>query len=244
MSTSARTAIVTGGCTGIGLGIVRALLAGGYAVTATALTESERAAGVAAVGAPQAGAFDAVLLDVRDSAAVNALGGRFARLDALVNNAGIGLGSPAEQEETGFATVVDVNLHGVMRMCFACRPALVAARGAVVNIASILSIFGSGNAPGYSASKGAVAQLTKSLAIAWAADGVRVNAIAPGWIETALTDPVRAMPGRSDMILARTPMRRWGTPADIAGVARFLLSAEAGFMTGALVPVDGGYSAF
>lgn len=244
MNEASRTAIVTGGCTGIGLGISRALLANGYAVTATALAEDERAAGIAAVAQVHAAGFNAVLLDVRDSAAVKALASSFTRLDALVNNAGIGLGSPAEQEEEGFASVVEVNLHGVMRMCFACRPALVAARGAVVNIASILSIFGSGNAPAYSASKGAVAQLTRSLAIAWAGDGVRVNAIAPGWIETALTDPVRAMPGRSDMILARTPMRRWGRPEDIAGVVRFLLSSEAGFMTGALVPVDGGYSAF
>lgn len=241
MSAGLRTALVTGGCTGIGLAISRALLAHGYAVTATALDARERDAGVAAAGHAH---FQAVLLDVRDGAAVKALGAGFDRLDALVNNAGMALGSPAEQDEEGFAAVVDVNLNGVMRMCFACKPALVAARGAVVNIASILSIFGSGNAPGYSASKGGVAQLTRSLAIAWADEGVRVNAIAPGWIHTALTAPVRAAGGRSEAILARTPMKRWGTPEDIAGVARFLLSDEARFMTGALVPVDGGYSAF
>jgi len=238
---SARAALVTGGCTGIGLAVSRTLLAHGYAVTATALTTAERDAGVAAAAHAD---FRALLLDVRDSVAVKALGGGFARLDALVNNAGMALGSPAEHSEEGFLAVTDVNLNGVMRMCAACNPALVAARGAVVNIASILSIFGSGNAPAYSASKGGVTQLRRSLAIAWAEQGVRVNAIAPGWIHTALTAPVRAAAGRSDMILARTPMKRWGTPEDIAGVVRFLLSDEARFMTGALVPVDGGYSAF
>ncbi len=200
---SGRTALVTGGCTGIGLAVAHTLLANGYTVTATALTTAEMQAGVAAAVHAD---FRAVLLDVRDSAAVKALGSGLTRLDALVNNAGMALGSPAEHAEEGFLAVTDVNLNGVMRMCAACKPALVAARGAVVNIASILSIFGSGNAPGYSASKGAVTQLTRSLAIAWADEGVRVNAIAPGWIHTALTAPVREAAGRSDMILARTPM--------------------------------------
>jgi NAD(P)-dependent dehydrogenase (short-subunit alcohol dehydrogenase family) len=239
-----RTALITGGCTGIGLGVARALLADGYTVTATALTSAERDAGLNALAESARGLYAAVPLDVRDSAAIAALVERFDRLDALVNNAGMGLGSPAEHTEAGFSAVLDVNLTGVMRVCAAAKPALMAARGAVVNIASILSLFGSGNAPAYSASKGGVAQLTKSLAIAWAAEGVRVNAIAPGWIETKLTAPLRTMPERNDLILARTPMKRWGTPEDIGGVARFLLSAEAGFMTGAVVPVDGGYAAF
>jgi NAD(P)-dependent dehydrogenase (short-subunit alcohol dehydrogenase family) len=112
----------------------------------------------------------------------------------------------------------------------------------VVNIASMLSFFGSGYAPAYSASKGGIVQLTKSLAIAWAPHGVRVNAIAPGWIETPLTAPLLADAAKRDAITARTPLGRWGKPADVAGAALFLASPAAAFITGAVLPVDGGYS--
>jgi NAD(P)-dependent dehydrogenase (short-subunit alcohol dehydrogenase family) len=112
----------------------------------------------------------------------------------------------------------------------------------VINIASMLSFFGSGQVPAYSASKGGVAQLTKSLAIAWAVHGVRVNAIAPGWIETPLTAPLVADATRRDAITSRTPLGRWGTPQDVAGAALFLASPAAAFITGVVLPVDGGYS--
>jgi NAD(P)-dependent dehydrogenase (short-subunit alcohol dehydrogenase family) len=141
-----------------------------------------------------------------------------------------------------FAKVIDVNLTGTMRLCAACRTRLAASRGCVLNIASMLSFFGSAAVPAYSASKGGIAQLTKSLAIAWAPDGVRVNAIAPGWIETALTEPLYSDPQRRDEILRRTPLGRWGQPADVAGAAVFLCSPAAAFITGVILPVDGGYS--
>jgi NAD(P)-dependent dehydrogenase (short-subunit alcohol dehydrogenase family) len=137
--------------------------------------------------------------------------------------------------------VVDVNLTGTMRLCAACHPLLAKRGGSIVNVASMLSFFGGGLVPAYSASKGGIAQLTKSLAIAWAAEGIRVNAIAPGWIATPLTQALQDDPARSEAILSRTPMKRWGTPGDLAGSVIFLCSPAAAFVTGVVLPVDGGY---
>lgn len=137
---------------------------------------------------------------------------------------------------------MDVNLNGTMEICTACRPLLTDMRGCILNLASMLSFFGSGYVPAYSASKGGIVQLTKSLAIAWAADGIRVNAIAPGWIETEFTRPLREDPSRSREIVERTPLGRWGTPEDLTGAALFLCSPAARFITGIVLPVDGGYS--
>jgi NAD(P)-dependent dehydrogenase (short-subunit alcohol dehydrogenase family) len=159
-----------------------------------------------------------------------------------VNGAGMIVRAGGEFEVETFQRVVEVNLTGAMRLATSCRPLLARRGGAIVNIASMLSFFGSGAAPAYSASKGGIAQLTKSLAIAWAADGIRVNAIAPGWIETALTGPLRDDPARSAAIVARTPLGRWGKPEDIGGAAVFLCSEAAAFVTGAVLPVDGGYA--
>ena len=148
-----------------------------------------------------------------------------------------------EHDPQVFAEVLDVNLTGTMRVCAAARPLLArSAGGAIVNTASMLSFFGGGLVPGYAASKGGVVQLTKSLAIAYAPDGTRVNAIAPGWVRTGLTGALQADPVREVAILSRTPLGRWGEPGDVAGPALFLASPLAGFVTGAVLTVDGGYA--
>jgi len=232
--TSSRVAVVTGGTRGIGEGIARALAADGWHVVAGGIGEDEIAA---FMPDPM---IEAMKLDVTDDASVAALIEGCPRIDALVNCAGILL-KASEFGIDGFAKVLDVNLTGTMRMCVAAREKLAAAKGAIVNTASMYAYFGAPHAPAYAASKGGVAQLTKSLAVAWAPDGIRVNAIAPGWIDTdmarpALQDPVRAAP-----ILARTPMGRWGTPDDVASVVTFLVSDAARFVTGTVLPIDGGY---
>jgi 2-dehydro-3-deoxy-D-gluconate 5-dehydrogenase len=138
--------------------------------------------------------------------------------------------------------VLDVNLTGGMRLAMAVKPALAAAKGSVINVASMYSFFGAAHAPAYAASKGGIVQLTRSLAVAWARDGIRVNAVAPGWIVTPMTDNARADEARSRAIVERTPMGRWGTPDDVLGPMLFLASDAARFVTGVVLPVDGGYS--
>ena len=181
-------------------------------------------------------------LDITDSAAVAAFAATFDTLAVLVNAAGV-LRLLQEYDPAEFARVVDINLTGTMRMTVGCRAALAKGRGAVVNIASMHAIFGAPLSPAYAASKAGVVQLTKSFAVAWAEDGIRVNAIAPGWIETPMTVPARSDAARNRAILDRTPLGRWGTPDDIVGPALFLASDAARFITGAVLAVDGGYSA-
>jgi NAD(P)-dependent dehydrogenase (short-subunit alcohol dehydrogenase family) len=229
--------LVVGGTSGIGAGIGAAFLAHGAHVTVTGATaEDLDAAGTDMMLAKAM----VTALDVRDSANVAALMNGLDRLDVLVNCAGI-IRRGEEHDPIIFANVIDVNLTGIMRTCSAARSLLKASGGCIINTASMLSFFGGGLVPAYSASKGGVAQLTKSLAIAYAIDGIRVNAIAPGWIATKLTDALHQDPTRSAAIVARTPLGRWGAPADVAGAALFLASTLAGFITGVVLPVDGGY---
>jgi NAD(P)-dependent dehydrogenase (short-subunit alcohol dehydrogenase family) len=230
-------ALITGGTTGIGFGIASAMVEAGYDVTVTGLTDEQ----VAAV--PQHPHLSAVKLDVTSAASVAAVLDPFEELAALINCAGVIFRNFAEYDIETFQKVIDVNLTGTMRMCVGARPKLAAARGAIVNTGSMLSFFGGPAIPAYTASKGGVAQLTKALAVAWAPEGIRVNAIAPGWIATELTRSLVEDESRSAAILGRTPMQRWGNPGDVAGAAVFLCSEAARFITGAILPVDGGYAA-
>jgi NAD(P)-dependent dehydrogenase (short-subunit alcohol dehydrogenase family) len=228
--------LITGGARGIGFGVAEAMLAAGYDVTVTGLTADE----VAAV--PKRDHLRAVALDVTSEADVAACVAGLDRLDALVNCAGIILRNGQEFTVAGFQKVIDVNLTGTMRMCVAAKSLLEKQSGTIVNTASVWSFFGGGLVPAYTASKGGVAQLTKALAVAWA-PAIRVNAIAPGWVETELTRGAREDAARSDAIIARTPFGRWGKPDDIGGAVVFLCSDGAGFITGTVLPVDGGYAA-
>lgn len=229
---TAKSVVVTGGTSGIGRAIASAFNKAGAKVIAAGLPSGGDSIPNVAVE----------IVDVADSRAITGLFEKIPEVHVLVNAAGI----IRREEEFGldvFARVLDVNLTGVMRACMAARPKLAESKGSIVNIASMLSFFGGARAPAYSASKGGIAQLTRSLAVAWAADGIRVNAVAPGWIATPLTSALQNDAVRSDQLLARTPLGRWGLPDDIAGPVLFLCSEAASFMTGAIVTVDGGYSA-
>ncbi len=232
-----RHIFITGATSEIGEAIAQAFLRDGAQVIATGATEQEvrKASSVA-----NNKGIDFRVLDVRDDAAVQSMVKGIGELDVVVNYAGV-IQRSLELEAEAFTRTVDINLNGTMRVCASAREGLKARRGCIVNTASMLSFFGGGLVPGYSASKGGVAQLTKSLAIAYADDGIRVNAVATGWIATPLTQALQDDPQRAAPILARTPMKRWGTPADIAGPVMFLASAQAQFVTGVILPVDGGF---
>ena len=230
--TDKKRALVVGGTRGIGRGIAEGLVAAGWEVVA---------AGRNPYSTLQKAGLATTKIDVSDQRSVDEAVAQLDRLDALVNSAGIIARGGAEFEIETFQRVIEVNLTGTMRLCVACKPLLAASGGSIVNIASMLSFFGGPLVPAYTASKGGVAQLTKALAAAWGAEGIRVNAVAPGWIATEMTQALQADEARSAAIRARTPQGRWGTPEDLAGAVAFLCSDAAAFVNGVILTVYGGY---
>ncbi len=231
-------AAVIGGAGGIGQPIVELFAALGASVTATAVSDAE-------LSASRLSGQDKVtlsVLDVRDDDAVERFAARFDRLDALVNCAGI-LRRDEEFGRDVFRKVIDVNLTGTFSACLAFRPALAAGGGSIVNIASMNAYLALPRLPAYCASKAGVVMLTKSLALAWAGDGIRVNAVAPGFIETAINAEGRKEVEHYRRIAARTAFGRWGQPEEIAGAVVFLTMPEAGYITGTVLAVDGGFLA-
>ncbi len=243
-----KVAIVTGGNGGIGLGMATGLAQAGAAVLVAGRNAAKNAVAVKALEAlgAKATAFEG---DVTRQAACRALIEaaleRYGRLDILVNNAGINIRKqPQDYTLEEWQSVLDTNLTSAFLCSQAAYPAMQKGGGGkIINIGSMLSIFGAAFAGPYGASKGGIVQLTKSLACAWAKDRIQVNAVLPGWIDTELTRQARKdVPGLHERVLARTPAGRWGDPADFAGTAVFLASSAADFITGATLAVDGGYS--
>ena len=243
-----RVAIVTGGNGGIGLGLARGLADAGANIAIVGRNETKSKAAVDDLAARGVKAVS-VVADVTDKEAVARMVERvtteFGRIDILVNNAGINVRKPPHAlaiEE--WESVIDTNLTSAFLCSKAVYPAMKAAKGGkIINIGSMMSIFGASFTPAYAASKGGIVQFTRACACAWATDNIQANAILPGWIDTDLTERARAeVSGLNERVLARTPAARWGTIDDFAGIAVFLSSAASDFVTGAAIPVDGGFS--
>jgi len=243
-----KVAIVTGGNGGIGLGMARGLAESGAAVAIVGRNEvkSDAAAAELRQNGPKA---IAVVADVTDTAAVAEMVARtvreLGRVDILVNNAGITVRKPPHMLDLAeWDSVIKTNLTSAFLCSQAAYPAMKAAGGGkIINIGSMMSIFGASFAPAYAASKGGIVQFSRSCAVAWAADNIQVNAVLPGWIDTDLTKRARQeIDGLHDKVLARTPAARWGAIADFAGIAVFLSSPASDFVTGTAIPVDGGFS--
>ena len=244
---SGKVALVTGGNGGIGLGMATGLAQAGAHVVLAARNAAKSAAAVASLRAldHQADSIEADVTGESDVAALfEELMQRHGRLDILVNNAGTTVRKrPQDLELHEWRYVMDTNLTSAFMCCKAAYPLLRREGGKVINIGSMMSIFGAAYASAYGASKGGIVQFTRSIATAWAVDGIQCNAVLPGWIDTELTQGAREqVPGLNERVLARTPAGRWGMPMDLAGVAVFLASSASDFVTGAAIPVDGGYS--
>jgi 2-deoxy-D-gluconate 3-dehydrogenase len=243
-----RVAFVTGGNGGIGLGMAKGLAAAGAAVVIAGRNKQKAQSALAVLRSVGAQA-EFIELDALEEAschqAVQRAVERFGRLDILVNNAGTTVRKqPEELTAQEWHLVMDTNLTSAFLCSQAAYPHMVRAGGGkVINIGSMMSVFASSYATPYAASKGGIVQLAKSLAVAWAKDNIQVNAILPGWIDTDLTRKAREqVQGLNERVLARTPAHRWGMPDDFAGIAVFLAAPASNFITGAAIPVDGGYS--
>ncbi|MDZ4355740.1 MAG: SDR family oxidoreductase [Variovorax sp.] len=243
-----KVALVTGGNGGIGLGMAQGLAKAGARVIVAARNAQKSAAAVESLKALGSDSF-ALSLDVTDEASVqqafDEVVARCGRLDILINNAGTTVRKPVDQLALAeWHQVMDTNLTSAFLCSRAAHPHLKAAGGGkIINIGSMMSIFGAPYAPAYAASKAGIVQLTKSTALSWAADQIQVNAILPGWFETELTDGARTqIPGLYERVKTRAAAGRWGQPSDIAGTAVFLASAASDYVTGTAIPVDGGFS--
>ena len=243
-----KVAIVTGGNGGIGLGMARGLAEAGADIAVVGRNESKSLSAVADLKARGVRAIS-IKADVTDKASVAATTERtlreFGRIDILVNNAGINIRKPPDALEIEeWDSVIKANLTSAFLCSRATYPAMKAAGGGkIINIGSMMSIFGASFTPAYAASKGGIVQFTRSCACAWAADNIQANAVLPGWIDTDLTQRAREqVDGLHDRVLARTPAARWGVSSDLAGIAVFLASRASDFVTGTAIPVDGGYS--
>lgn len=243
-----KIALVTGGNGGIGLGMARGLGQAGASLVIVGRNEEKSAAALRELQSASMRA-EAIAADVTDEGAVQRLfdevRGRHGRLDILVNNAGSTVRKPPQDFTLDeWKAVMDVNLTSAFLCCRSAHPLMLQAGGGkIINIGSIMSVLAAPYAPAYCASKGGIVQFTKSIALAWAKDGIQANAVLPGWIATELTDSARAqVPGLNERVLARTATGRWGRPEDLAGVAVFLASHASDFVTGTAITVDGGYS--
>ena len=243
-----RVAVVTGGNGGIGLGMARGLGQAGAAVVVAARNHEKSAAAVEGLEALGIRAIS-LHVDVTDPSSCRSMVSdvmrQLGRLDVLVNNAGINIRrQPQEYTIEEWQTVIETNLTGAMLCCQLAYPLMVEMGGGkIINIGSMMSIFGAPFTAAYAASKGGMVQFTRALATAWAKDNIQVNAVLPGWIDTELTRRARAeVEGLHDRVVARTPAGRWGNPEDHAGIAIFLATAASDFVTGAAITVDGGYS--
>jgi 2-deoxy-D-gluconate 3-dehydrogenase len=245
---SGRVAIVTGGNGGIGLGMAEGLAAAGAFVVLAGRNATKGAAAVKQVN-DAGGKAEFAEVDVTDDASCRALidkaAARHGRLDILVNNAGTNIRkAPDLLSLAEWHTVIDTNLTSAFVCSHAAYPHMVKSGGGkIINIGSMLSIFGTSFAPAYAASKGGIVQFSRACASAWAKDNIQVNSVLPGWIDTELTKGARReVEGLHERVLARTPAARWGDPKDFAGIAAFLAGPASDFVTGTAIPVDGGYS--
>jgi len=238
-----RVAVVTGGNGGIGLGMARGLAAAGAKVVVAGRNAAKSAAAAKEIGG------EAIQVDVKSEVSLKALIAetvkRHGRLDVLVNNAGINIRKqPQEYTLAEYHEVMNTNLTSAFACSQLAYPEMKkAGAGKIINIGSMMSIFGASFTTPYAASKGGIVQMTRAMACAWAKDNIQVNAVLPGWIDTELTQNARKqVEGLHDRVLSRTPAGRWGDPGDFAGIAVFLASPASDFLTGTAIPVDGGYS--